>query len=466
METEKTMRTKTRYVAGTLLLLLVAGANGLSQQTTPPPDNFVTREEYNKLLKELNDIKAQLQHAPTNASPAEVEALRTKVQALEKKQESTRAETDQSLEEMDKSMKSVKDRLKGVLPGSTHMLLTGDAAAQLNVLEHTGGTKNSLFSAAFGPVFLWELNDQLFFHGETVFKLNNQSSELQIELEQARLSYLLNDYMTLEGGEFLNPADIFFERLHKRWIDKFPDQALAVGEPKNIMPPFQMGGAIRGGVPIGSTKFEYVAFVANAPELITADTNDPFDPLHSKRGQLSFDNTLNIGNHVAFGGHLGFFPIPELEIGYGIQYSEVGNSDVPGVTATIHEVDAHYVQDIPALKGLVEAHGAWAFSHVSDATYSGGVTFRNDRNGGYVDLGYQPTRLENAFLQKLEPVVRFDMLNQPKDAPGGFDEHRWTVGLDYWITPRAVVKTAYEFDHQDNGHVGNNAFLLQFAMGF
>ena len=53
------------------------------------------------------------------------------------------------------------------------------------------------------------------------------------------------------------------------------------------------------------------------------------------------------------------------------------------------------------------------------------------------------------YLDTSDPVVRFDMLNQPKDAPGGFDEHRWTVGLDYWITPRAVVKTAYEFDHQE-----------------
>src|SRR5881396_3590888 len=126
------MRTKTTCLAGTLLLLLMAAANGLSQETTPPADKFVTREEYNKLLKELNDIKAQIQHPPTNASPAEVEALRTKVQALEKKQEAQRAETDQSIEEMDKGMKSMKDRLKEALPGTTHMLLTGDAAAQLN----------------------------------------------------------------------------------------------------------------------------------------------------------------------------------------------------------------------------------------------------------------------------------------------------------------------------------------------
>src|SRR5437899_8077722 len=75
------MRTKTTCLAGTLLLLLVAGTNGLSQQATSPADKYVTREEYDKLLKELNDIKAQLQHPLTNASPAEVEALRTKVQA-------------------------------------------------------------------------------------------------------------------------------------------------------------------------------------------------------------------------------------------------------------------------------------------------------------------------------------------------------------------------------------------------
>jgi hypothetical protein len=57
------------------------------------------------------------------------------------------------------------------------------------------------------------------------------------------------------------------------------------------------------------------------------------------------------------------------------------------------------------------------------------------------------------------------VFNQGK-TPVGFDEHRWTFGLDYWITPSTVAKIAYELDRQNGtGHNGD-AFMMQFAVGF
>ena len=75
------------------------------------------------------------------------------------------------------------------------------------------------------------------------------------------------------------------------------------------------------------------------------------------------------------------------------------------------------------------------------------------------------TRIQNKILANLEPIIRYDMINQKK-TPIGFDENRWTLGLDYWIAPSTVVKAAYEFDQQNGqGHSGN-AFLLQTVIGF
>ena len=42
---------------------------------------------------------------------------------------------------------------------------------------------------------------------------------------------------------------------------------------------------------------------------------------------------------------------------------------------------------------------------------------------------------------------------------------RYTLGMNYWFGPMTVLKFAYQFDH-NNGGVGHNAWLMQFATGF
>src|SRR5262249_51786234 len=139
---------------------------------------------------------------------------------------------------------------------------------------------------------------------------------------------------------------------------KLPDRPLAVHD--GLLPETVLGIQMRGGIPAGPTKFEYAVYVANAPKL---NTDDP-DAL----GTLDFDNFHNEDGHVAFGGHLGFFPIPELELGYGIQGSKVGpsNSDVD---ALLHSVDLNYVRDSKLLKGTLAIRAQWVWSHVGRFTY-------------------------------------------------------------------------------------------------
>jgi hypothetical protein len=62
-------------------------------------------------------------------------------------------------------------------------------------------------------------------------------------------------------------------------------------------------------------------------------------------------------------------------------------------------------------------------------------------------------------------VFRYDRFNQ-LHTPVGFDEQRWTIGLNYWVTPSAVLKLAYEIDDKNGGARDQNAFLMQAAVGF
>src|SRR5436190_1647935 len=297
--------------------------------------------------------------------------------------------------------------------------------------------------------------------GKLEFEFEDQETTTNLEIAQA--SYLLNDYMTISVGRFLNPTNFFVERQHMNWVNKLPDKPLAVYD--GLLPESELGGQLRGVIPIGPTKLEYVTFVANAPGLITAP--DDFSEL----GTLDFDNDANFGGHVAVGGHVGFIPIPQVEIGYGIQRSKVGPRD-QAVTAVLQSADFNYVQDSTLFKGLINFRAQWVWSHVGNFVYDadgsqgfGPLEFNNNRNGGYVELAYRPTHIDNDYIKNFEGVFRYDRFNQ-LHTPVGFDEQRWTLGLNYWVTPSAVVKLAYEFDDKNGGARDQDAFMMQAAVGF
>ena len=138
----------------------------------------------------------------------------------------------------------------------------------------------------------------------------------------------------------------------------------------------------------------------------------------------------------------------------------------------MQSVDLNIVTDSALLKGLITARAQWVWSHVEHFVFDpdgeqgfGPLTFNNNRNGGYAQLSYRPIHIDNDIIKKFEPVVRYDRLNQ-LHTPVGFDEQRWSFGLDYWLTPSAALKISYELDDKNGGARDQNAFLMQAALGF
>ncbi len=249
-----------------------------------------------------------------------------------------------------------------------------------------------------------------------------------------------------------------------------PDKPLAVYD--GLLPESLVGSQVRGGVPVGSTKLGYAFFAANAPSLRATD--DSTAAFTERAGTLNFKNFDNAGNHIAVGGRVGFLPIPQLEVGYGVQGSDVSASGTSKKTVgmLLQSVDMNYVRDSDLLRGVIDLKTQWVWSDIGRTTYDptgslgfGPKTFNNNRNGGYVQLAYRPMKASGSFWKNLESILRFDALNQSSKAPGGFDEGRWTLGLDYWLTPSNVVKLAYEFDEKKSAQ-DNDTFLMQWATGF
>ncbi|ODU25113.1 MAG: hypothetical protein ABS95_00770 [Verrucomicrobia bacterium SCN 57-15] len=439
---------KTKLTIG--LLALALAAVGVSAQETnapnAPSDKYVTREEYDKVIKKLEALEKKL------GSMDEQKAAEAKEKTAAAK------ELEETQDDFDKQLKQIKSLATSAQPGTTRPLITGWAGVGF---EDRKGEK-STFSGSFDPILLWKLNDRLFFEGELEFEW--MDNETEVNLEYANLSYIVNDYLTLKGGRFLTPFGTFADRLHPGWINKLPDAPLPFAEEGGIAPTSSLGLQASGGFPVGSTKFNYAVYVENGPKLNTTDPGEA--------GRLEFDNLTDINNNKGVGTRIGFLPIPELELGYSFQYAKVGE-DVDA-NAYLHAVDLNYVRSCPHLKGVVDVKAQWMWSKVSDVTYdtgSGPFTFNNRRDGGYAQLAYRPSLVKNKFLQNLEGVCRWDMINNPSGAPAesAFDEQRWTLGLNYWLGSSTVVKAAYQFGDRrtpGEGRENVNAILFQAAMGF
>src|SRR5437667_9186866 len=446
---------QTIAVAFVALICLFSPSAAMAQDVAPSPasSDYVSRAEYDKLKAEHEAMKQELDALKETVKQLTASAAQAPApgKAVSEGKQVVAAPPEAATEELRQEVETLKTKVKETFPGTTKFLLAGYGTAGFTARSG----EDPFFDASFNALFLFKMTDRLFFEGE--MELEFEDEETTINLEVAQAAYLLNDYMTIGVGRFLNPMDFFVERQHMNWVNKLPDKPLAVYD--GLFPESELGGQLRGVIPIGPTKLEYAAFVANAPGLIT----EPDD--FSEIGMLDFDNTSNFGGHVAVGGHVGFIPIPQLEIGYGIQRSKVGPRD-RAVENILQSVDLNIVTDSALLKGLITARAQWVWSHVEHFVFDpdgeqgfGPLTFNNNRNGGYAQLSYRPIHIDNDIIKKFEPVVRYDRLNQ-LHTPVGFDEQRWSFGLDYWLTPSAVLKIAYELYDKNGGARDQDALLM------
>ena len=160
----------------------------------------IPKEQYQKMLEEHQKLLEEMK---------EMKAFKAKFEEAQKKAAPQQAETEQALDDLDKQVKGVKQMAKESFPGSTKMLLAGYGSAGFIAQDH-GGTRQ--FNATFNPIFLWKMSDRLLFEGE--FEAELEGHDTSLALEMAQISYLLNDYMTVGAGKFLNPMNYFVERQH------------------------------------------------------------------------------------------------------------------------------------------------------------------------------------------------------------------------------------------------------------
>jgi hypothetical protein len=448
-------------VQGALLITAPVGAHA-EEATT---DGYVTRKEYDELKAQMLAMKQEL------------DALKKERTGAQKQQNAEDGSLAQSHSEQTASSQSfqgeaVTDMHKqvateapppvvepeGSLLGTTKFLLAGWAEG---MFEARNGNV-STFSASLNPIFLWELTPKILFDGR--LEIEPSGGGTNVNLVNAQISYLLNDYVALGVGEFFSPSNVFVERFEPQWINKLPDRPIGVYH--GVLPNISVGAQVRGGFPIGPTRVDYALYVANGPTLITSDARNA--------GTLDFNSYTDNNDDKAIGGRMGFLPIPGVEVGYGFETSRPGfqGTAFADLRALVQSVDLQITRDSDLLKGRINLFTQYAWSKVDHAVYDpdgsfgfGPLPLTAKRDGGYAEMAYRPTKLDLDLLRNLEVIFRWDHLSGDPSGLGDPSETRWTIGLDYWLSPSTVIKAAYEWD-KPNGERNRNALLLQAAMGF
>jgi len=439
-----------------LILSIVFLARSLAGgQDAPATQPTVSRQEYEQLLRrqermqqEIDRLKAERPEPTTRPATPTPES---------------EAVTHQDLDDLEKEISRIGDQVHSALPGSEHLVIAGDAAIGFVNQQKT----NSTFFAGVSPLFLWEPTDRLLF--ETAFDVNistdtDNNSSTSFDLTIADASFVVNDWLIVGGGLFVVPFGQYHNHFDPPWINKLPDDPLVFSD-GGIASSSEVGIFARGAVGVfESSKLTYDLYLTNGPNLIVKDP--------AAAGSLNFQDFTDLNNGKAVGGRIGFLPMPSLEVGYSAQFAQTAPSGFGrNVDAFLQAVDANFVREIRPIGGVLTLRAEWVFTDVSRATYDpngklgfGPISFGNYRHGGYFLAAYRPTLSSNAYLRNLEFVVRYDMQHVPLAAPGGEHEQRWALGVDYWVTPSAVLKLAYEIDDKKLGP-DQNAFFVQFGIG-
>lgn len=439
----KTSQGQALVVFATLGLACVGLA--LPAQLPAQTGDWVTRAEYEKLLREVQDLKARLG-------------------VTESKESQRQKEAEEEASEIEQELAATKSLIKSIQPGSSRFVMAGYGYGGFEAFKG----EDSTFKAALAPIFLWRANNRLLFEAEPEFEL--EGGETEVHLEYANLSYILNDYVTLKAGKFLSPFGIFNERLHAAWINKLPDAPLVFREEGGLVPTASTGVQITGNVPLRASHLVYSLYLTNGPRV-----NSGADEAEEV-GLLHFDNGTDDNNNKAVGGRIGWRAFGGMELGYSFKNARV-NVPLGGTrNALLQGVDFTLVRDAPALRGLVDLRAEWVWSRVSRTTYDpdgaagfGPLNFDNRRRGGYAQVAYRPSKLDAEWARDLEFVLRRDVLIHPDGPPESTDERRWSLGMNYWLTASTAIKTAYDFgERTEKGEEAERVrgFRFQAVMGF
>ena len=353
--------------------------------------------------------------------------------------------------------------------GNDHFMMVGLTTFGFNSSKSTntiGGVRtvsntNSMGDVQnyeFSPMFLWRHSDQFLMEFEPSFNNNGLS------VNWADISFFPIPNVIIRAGYFVLPYGTYAKREAAGWIDKLATDPMGIAD----MTPTDYCIEVEGGLPLGNMKMNYDFALTNGNQL-------------NPDGTLTSGNIVDNNTNKTITGRLGFLPFSNasLEIGVSGMFGKIGNQGTPMANASgnSYAFDLNYVKLLNPI--LLNLKAQYNIQNITNENYISPVdsaqtyTFNNHTTAGFVQCSLRPVSANN-ILKNFELAGRYTSYNTPANSTFGSNQHTISIGLDYWITWRTVIKATYETYSGNStssqvlnaytGNTNNNTLYLQFSI--
>jgi hypothetical protein len=356
--------------------------------------------------------------------------------------------------------------------GEDHFMMAGLATlgfvANRNTTTFNGNQQISKTSSfpdgdhfEFSPLFLWRHGNKFLLEFEPSFAGD------QLGVNWADVSYFITSGLIIRGGYLVLPFGTYSKRLAAGWIDKLATDPVGVAD----LPPLSNYGVeVEGGIQAGTMKWSYDMALSNGLQLLPDGTIQSAGITDNNRNKM-------------FTGRIGWLPLSNssLELGASLMTGKVGDAGTAfaPAKASLYAFDVNLVENIQPFQ--LNIKGQYNIVNINRNNYRSPVdssvyyTFKNRSTSAFIQASLRPSFVNNKIVKNFEVAARYGNFTTPANSLWGAKTNALTVGLDYWLTWRSVVKFTYEAIKSTNttdknlgGETGSirqsNSMYLQFAI--
>ncbi|OGX25423.1 MAG: hypothetical protein A3J51_04360 [Omnitrophica WOR_2 bacterium RIFCSPHIGHO2_02_FULL_45_21] len=444
------------------------------------------------LADELGDLKQQMQ-ALRQDYETQIQKLEQRIEQLAKKQETTKEDIEKRIEEKAMSAEYL-GRYEGPFgkgglliknpSGFGNVSVGGYADIEFENFENS----NSTFDQARFILNLGAIpHERLLFYSEYEIEHGgpHASDVGEAKVEQAWVSYLINDMVNLRGGIVLVPFGKF-NLLHDSDIQDLTERPLVarrLAAATWMEAGFGAFGEFNIGESLGlkalpDAYLNYEGYIINGLDEDISDAG-----MRNAKGAIEADEN----NNKALAGRLGLGLNRNLELGLSAYYGKFGRA----ASATRNGADdlSGLGADVNFKRGPFELVGDfayWSFAdgalvdHDNDNAAGDEVSAPKYMRGFYIEPRYHfwPKFLDNTFLgrgfkdPKLTLAGRYDWVDIADDGDAGIGsnkEKRFSLGLNYRPIESWVFKLEYQWNASENEALergDKDGLITSMAIGF
>ena len=161
--------------------------------------------------------------------------------------------------------------------------------------------------ARFNPAFHFQYLDLVALDAELEIA-TTANGETETGLEFATVNLFAHDYANVYAGKFNSGIGQFRQNLHPGWINRMPSTPVGFDHDQ-AAPTTEVGAGVRGAFPVGAIRLTYDVWVGNGPRLELSGAGDEIEMIEAT------GSTSDPDGKKIWGGRLGLFPVPNLELG-------------------------------------------------------------------------------------------------------------------------------------------------------